>query len=211
MSTRRLSSLLPSSALGVYPDPLGANGACPGPVGMSIPAFLRLLNSELSTFNFEPVHSSLLPSDLKLNTDNCKLRKSNHSRTYAPFSRKSNHSHTYAKPWGWGVPFLMKRFLLTRLFSFPVLTIWITICIIILSARRHSPFRMERTPWGGHLKGTGAFHTEITEIGAQSSAEKNSPRRTANREIHPAEPAGWSRVGVPGAPGSVVHPSSFRL
>jgi hypothetical protein len=99
---------LPSSlfsALGVYPDRVGANGACPGPVGMLILVFLRFLNLELTT-------------------DNLKLRlspNSNHSRRSARLARKSNHSRTSAKTGGWGASCKMSS-PITLLFSSTMLT-----------------------------------------------------------------------------------------
>ena len=130
MSPRGLSSLLPSSVPGVYPDPAGESSAN----SVSILGFLRFLNFELSTFNSELPFSlfrilatrhstataSLLRSlcgnsvisvvslfplfpDFSLATRHSSLaNKSNYSRTYAPSARKSNYSRTYEKHGGGG-------------------------------------------------------------------------------------------------------------
>jgi len=52
-----------------------------------------------------PDHRAMLSSNCALLTVDCELLfspKSNHSRTYARFTRKSNHSRTYAKQGGGG-------------------------------------------------------------------------------------------------------------
>jgi len=49
----------------------------------------------------------------------------------------------------------------------------------------------EEKPDGPHRKLLGG-------AGAQKGQTEEARVARANREIHPAEPAGWSRVGVPG-------------
>ena len=108
MSAFHRFSPFSSSALGVYPDPVGASSV------VSVFSFFRLfLSFGLSTFNFELFRSifnhSRLPS-LPRSSRGARFAKGTCTRSansfvspsYAPLSRKSNYSRTYAKHRGWG-------------------------------------------------------------------------------------------------------------